>query len=551
MKIVSFQPKYAKTIAEQQNLVEWLCNELDSCDPSMDLIVLPEACNAMCYFGSREEFYSYAEKNEKVLIDKAKEKAARCNAVIAINSYFGEGKDFQNITMLFGRDGKIVGSYSKQHLPVSEKDELHLISAYTQEFREPQIVEYEGLKYAFLTCYDCYFNEYIQQIAKYSPDIIIVCSLQRTETMHMLEAQMKMISFTSNAFSVRSSVSMGDEDYPYGANSMIVAPDGEVLAKLGQSVGKLIVDIDPLKKHYRPNSFNHPNILNNLFVENGRTPWAYRTCGPSVIPGDRELPYPRVCSHRGFNMLVPENTMAAFGLAIALGADEIELDVWPTKDGKLVVCHDLEVDRTSNGHGKITEMTWAEIQQLEINYHDISWCPDKYTSDVSIADHLKNLRFPLLDEVFAKFSRQVIINLHIKSVGNPEEGYYDKAVYKKILDLIYKYDMQNHVYIAGEEDVMKTACEMSPELPRAALDGKLDFSLVKLAKKYHCDKIQFFRPFFTQEMIDEAKEAGIRCNLFWTDTAEEVPDWIRDGIDTILSNEFLQIKNALVEYQKK
>ena len=73
------------------------------------------------------------------------------------------------------------------------------------------------------------------------------------------------------------------------------------------------------------------------------------------IPGDGEFPYPRVCAHRGFNTVAPENSLAAFGAAIALGAPEIELDIRFSKDGIPVVAHDSRLERVSNGSGIIEE----------------------------------------------------------------------------------------------------------------------------------------------------------------------------------------------------
>lgn len=66
----------------------------------------------------------------------------------------------------------------------------------------------------------------------------------------------------------------------------------------------------------------------------------------------------KFCSHRGFNAVAPENTLPAFAAAVALGADEIEFDLWPTADGQLAVCHDPSVDRTTDGKGTICDMTW-------------------------------------------------------------------------------------------------------------------------------------------------------------------------------------------------
>lgn len=534
MKVAAFQPAYPRHAEDMSQLITWINNSLDACDPTMDLIVLPEACNAMSEFESVEAFYESAEKYGLTLRNKAKETAKRCAALVAINLYVGEQNRFYNTTEVYDKNGELVGSYLKQHLPISEADEKKIVGNYTKKYHAPYTIDVDGVRYAFLTCYDCYFNEYIQHIATRKPDVLIVSSLQRSESRNILCAQMRMAAFICNSYVVRSSVSMGEDGYQYGASTMVVSPKGEVLATLNQQVGMLTCEIEPHRKHFRSNTFNHPDISNDLFIANGRTPWAYRTCGPCVRQGNEQTAYPRICAHRGFKTVAPENSMAAFGLAIALGADEIELDVWPSKDGKIVVCHDETVDRMSEGHGNIMDLTWDEIHVLDIG--------SKFD------EHFTGLKFPLLQEVLEKFSRQTIINLHIKTPKGKEADMYDPVIFKQIVDIIYEYDMQEHVYIGGEEDVLRAACELAPELPRAALDGKLDFKLVDLAKKYHCQKVQLFRGHYTQEMIDAAKEAGIRCNLFWSDDPEEIPALLESGIDTILTNDYLRMAEKLKEY---
>ena len=70
-------------------------------------------------------------------------------------------------------------------------------------------------------------------------------------------------------------------------------------------------------------------------------------------------------AHRGAAGLAPENTLAAFRMAIELGADAAELDLQTTKDGVVVVIHDDTVDRTTDGRGRIGDLTLAEIKQLD------------------------------------------------------------------------------------------------------------------------------------------------------------------------------------------
>ncbi|MGI6725383.1 MAG: glycerophosphodiester phosphodiesterase [Christensenellales bacterium] len=76
---------------------------------------------------------------------------------------------------------------------------------------------------------------------------------------------------------------------------------------------------------------------------------------------DLEAGYPRICAHRGFSTVAPEGSLPAFEAAVALGADEIEVDVWPTKDKDIMVFHDRELDRTTNGHGLITDLSTKEF----------------------------------------------------------------------------------------------------------------------------------------------------------------------------------------------
>ncbi len=72
-----------------------------------------------------------------------------------------------------------------------------------------------------------------------------------------------------------------------------------------------------------------------------------------------------VIAHRGGPQDAPENTLAAFRHALALGADGVELDVQRTKDGALVIMHDETVARTTGGRGAVRDLTLAEVRALD------------------------------------------------------------------------------------------------------------------------------------------------------------------------------------------
>ena len=72
-----------------------------------------------------------------------------------------------------------------------------------------------------------------------------------------------------------------------------------------------------------------------------------------------------VAAHRGWKSKYPENTLEAFQAALTLDVDQLETDVRVTKDGALVLMHDATVDRTTNGSGKVSELTLAELKALD------------------------------------------------------------------------------------------------------------------------------------------------------------------------------------------
>ena len=79
-----------------------------------------------------------------------------------------------------------------------------------------------------------------------------------------------------------------------------------------------------------------------------------------------------VTGHRGAAGLEPENTLRSIRKAIDLGVDRVEIDVRVTKDGYLVVIHDETVDRTTNGHGYVKDLTFSELRRLDAEIHTLA-----------------------------------------------------------------------------------------------------------------------------------------------------------------------------------
>ena len=297
-----------------------------------------------------------------------------------------------------------------------------------------------------MTCYDFYFYEGFAPLARQNIDIIIGCSHQRTDTHEALSIINRFLCYNTNAYLIRSSVSLGEESKICGCSS-VIAPNGDVLVDLRSKIVLGICEIDPTKKYLKPAGFNGKEKSHYEYIEEGRRPWLYRNGGKAIVPFDDFMTYPRICAHRGFSALLPENSMPAFASAISLGAREIEFDLWVTRDGEIVSCHDPVLDRVSNGKGLISEKTYEELLS--------------YDFGVKHSDNLKGLKIPTFEEILQKFAGHAIMNVHIKTTSDD----YDEGAIKKIVALIKKYDAEKHVYfMISRDNVIKQFKAIAPHI---------------------------------------------------------------------------------------
>lgn len=533
MKVCIVQPLYPTQYERSDEMFNWEMEILDRCDNSMDLIVFPESTDVPCFAPERGQAMEAHNKYAAKLLEKASQTAKRCNAVLFINAYRKMETGIRNTTYAFDRNGNEVGYYYKQHLTPGESSSRRLDSDYSFEFSEPTILEIDGIRYGFLTCYDFYFYESFSKLAQYKPDIIIGCSHQRTDSHAALEMMTRFCAYNCNAYVVRASVSMA-EDSPVGGCSMVVSPEGEVLANMRSRVGVDTVEIDPYRKYYKPGGFNNPLMAHHEYIEKGRRPWKYRPAGSSIVRYDSIMLYPRTCAHRGFNTVAPENSLPAFGAAVAMGAEEIEFDLWWTKDGEIVSCHDRKLSRVSTGEGFVTDCTYEELLLFDFGVKT----DERYAG-------LKILRF---EDILQKLACQTIMNIHIKCRDNTQP--LPEEYLKKIISMIRKYDCAKHVYfMSGNDVILEQLGVLAPDIARCVGGGNAPWEIVDRAIRMGCQKVQLFKPYFNQEMIDKAHEHGIICNVFYADDTEEARRYLEMGIDVILTNDFNRIHQVVEQYK--
>ena len=156
-----------------------------------------------------------------------------------------------------------------------------------------------------------------------------------------------------------------------------------------------------------------------------------------------------VVAHRADWRNFPENSLEAIQSSIDMGVDMLEIDVQRTKDGVLILMHDHNLDRMTNGSGDIAETTWEEISKLNLKDHQgnmtsykvakledaLNLCKDRIMSNLDKADRY-------FDEVFALLEKTGTTNLIVMKGGQPANevkekfgAYLDKVIYMPVVTI--------------------------------------------------------------------------------------------------------------------
>lgn len=261
LKITVAQPPYFAGETPDSVVAEFLKEQLLTAEKG-SLIVLPEYSNAGGLSDPEKEKAALPRAEEMIMFAQKTAKEKEC--YVAINVLQQRGEDIKNSTYLFDKQGEVAFVYDKIHLPPSE------VALGVTMGDGSCVCDLDGIRFAFLTCYDIYFNEQIEFIAKHKPDVIIFPGYQRGEHVDILRAQLMLTAFRTNAYVARSSFSMNDDFH--GGCSAIVAPDGKILKDMGKEIGQISVEVDLSFKHTRPAGFGCGIVRNDDFINNGLCP---------------------------------------------------------------------------------------------------------------------------------------------------------------------------------------------------------------------------------------------------------------------------------------
>ena len=161
----------------------------------------------------------------------------------------------------------------------------------------------------------------------------------------------------------------------------------------------------------------------------------------------QQLPQPSIIAHRGSSVYAPENTIAAFELAVIQKADAIELDVKLCADGQVVVIHDQTVDRTTNGTGNLSELSLSALKELDAG----NWFRAEFNGEF----------IPTLEEVFEAVGNRIFINIELTNYASIRDD-----LPEKVIDLVKKHGMDERVLFSSFNPLaLRKAHRLLPNSP--------------------------------------------------------------------------------------
>lgn len=224
------------------------------------------------------------------------------------------------------------------------------------------------------------------------------------------------------------------------------------------------------------------------------------------------LPSRGICAHRGNNAHFPENTIPAFRSAVELGVAQVELDIYYSRDLKMVVIHDNTVDRTTQGKGKVSEKTLEELQSLPVVFK---------------GKVVEGVKIPTLEEVLEVCPRNIWLNLHVKGKNI--------ALVRDIVNYLQKEGRLYQSFLLCDRSLAIQAKKECPQLQ--ICNPPVEKTFREYVDSTLALGFQFVQPNpwaypeMPAEEIDRLHNGGVKINYFGVKNPEHCRQLLEQGVD--------------------
>jgi len=209
--------------------------------------------------------------------------------------------------------------------------------------------------------------------------------------------------------------------------------------------------------------------------------------------------------HRGARAYEPENTLRSFRKALEIGVDAVELDVRKTKDNQLVVIHDADIKRTTNGKGLVSNLTLAQIKSFSTD---------------------KNQKIPTLEEALDCLDKKAKVFIELKETG----------IEQQVLQLVHKKQLsKSTVIVSFLEDSLKKIRELDPEAETGLIYAKHK-NPIKAALDLKAQYLLALYRFTHTANVQKAHQNGLKIIVWTVNTPEEAAEMAKKGVDGIATD---------------
>jgi glycerophosphoryl diester phosphodiesterase len=233
---------------------------------------------------------------------------------------------------------------------------------------------------------------------------------------------------------------------------------------------------------------------------------------------------PFIIAHRGDSARRPENTPAAFALALAVGAELVELDVRLSRDGHVVVIHDATVDRTTDGTGEVAALTLAEIRRL--------------SAGVVFDERFRDERVPTLEEALALLKGRARVMIEIKTDAGAQDG--SALVDANLTDGV--------AFNSFDPAALERCRQRLPAVPRGLLVYRAAAAeAVRLAAELDCELVLPEKSLADASWMEAAGSRGLQVATWVVDTVEDFEVACRLGLAGVGTNR----PSLLIDHQRQ
>lgn len=224
-----------------------------------------------------------------------------------------------------------------------------------------------------------------------------------------------------------------------------------------------------------------------------------------------------IIAHRGASGYAPENTLAAFRRAVEIGAQFIETDLQISRDGHFVAIHDASLRRTTNGYGRVEDLTLSELKALDAG----SWFAPAFAGE----------RIPTLGEIL-EFAEQFGLTCCVEV----KFGFEGSALARLLEQLQGSGRLAQCILLCFDARVLAEARRRQPALACGLLLDRLPADPIDAAKQIGAQYVGPRQDLVTRELVQRAHLADLRVATWTVNDVGRMRELVMAGIDGVVTN---------------